>query len=659
MACDRPLLDLGSSSSPAEAVLSSLSRRHALLVIAQLDHAQVTAVAALQLLRCHVTGGDGGALALIHAKEWPEVRLLTTAQAATSSRTRLSTLPASVCAASSTSAPHAFARLLDYRCHAPGGFVGVGFPRRLTSCLSDLARSDVSATKMAQTLGATDDSSRSALARAARQLLDVGLEGTLVRLHRGALRQPACCSAAPCAAVRSARLSWFGAAASPPPAPPLPPPPEGLPRHPRPLGLLEPPPAGALARMSAGADGSRASLSAPFYASHRTRDAAARDPGLGGRGAASLSAWLTHTRPQSSMVAKAAAALLADGAGLLPTAFDPRFVNPCWSCNANATDNRAGGAGGAGGGLCCLPYAHILGVSKSGTTDLHGRLAAHPRVLPSTNKGPHFWDAPHTFRWYVGLYASSAARLAAGDAPSDSILLDASSNTLTFTGIGVRGVTNPSPPVTLPHVLRWLQPAAKLMLMLREPGARYYSAYSYYHKRYNIYERFGQLGAAAFGKMALADIGAFSRCRELGATARRCARSVYHEAEQLVKGLYAIFLEGWLDAFPPEQMLIMRLEDYENDLEQHLAAVMRFLQLPLPPRRAWRRMVGRPRANRQSRGEPMLESTRDALRAFYAEHNEHLALLLGDDRYKAWHEGGEEEAPFGTAREPSVYGVVG
>ena len=55
----------------------------------------------------------------------------------------------------------------------------------------------------------------------------------------------------------------------------------------------------------------------------------------------------------------------------------------------------------------------------------------------------------------------------------------------------------------------------------------------------------------------------------------------------------------------------------------------------------------------------MLESTRDALRAFYAEHNEHLALLLGDDRYKAWHEGGEEEAPFGTAREPSVYGVVG
>eukprot|EP00965_Chrysotila_dentata_P138235 4572480-Pleurochrysis_carterae.AAC.3 len=44
--------------------------------------------------------------------------------------------------------------------------------------------------------------------------------------------------------------------------------------------------------------------------------------------------------------------------------------------------------------LCCLPFAHLLGVSKSGTTDLYQRLVMHPRVLASRNKGPHFWDEP-------------------------------------------------------------------------------------------------------------------------------------------------------------------------------------------------------------------------------------------------------------------------
>ena len=65
--------------------------------------------------------------------------------------------------------------------------------------------------------------------------------------------------------------------------------------------------------------------------------------------------------------------------------------------------------------LCCLPYAHLLGVSKCGTTDLYARLAMHPLVMRTANKGPHFWDErwmydphllppaaittyPHTFR---------------------------------------------------------------------------------------------------------------------------------------------------------------------------------------------------------------------------------------------------------------------
>ena len=35
--------------------------------------------------------------------------------------------------------------------------------------------------------------------------------------------------------------------------------------------------------------------------------------------------------------------------------------------------------------------------------------------------------------------------------------------------------------------------------------------------------------------------------------------------------------------FPPSQLLILRLEDYERDLPSHLAAVLAFLALPTPP----------------------------------------------------------------------------
>jgi hypothetical protein len=44
-------------------------------------------------------------------------------------------------------------------------------------------------------------------------------------------------------------------------------------------------------------------------------------------------------------------------------------------------------------GMFCLPYFHIIGVSKCGTTDLFRRLLFHPHVAPTHNKGPHFWGA--------------------------------------------------------------------------------------------------------------------------------------------------------------------------------------------------------------------------------------------------------------------------
>ena len=178
-------------------------------------------------------------------------------------------------------------------------------------------------------------------------------------------------------------------------------------------------------------------------------------------------------------------------------------------------------------------------------------------------------------------------------------------------------------------------------------------AYLYYNRRYNIYERFGPQGAASFGAMAEREVGTFSRCRR-ESTARRCARTLFHEAQQLVKGIYSIPLEAWLATFPPEQLLVARLEDYQRSLEAHLQATLAFLGLPPPTRGVWRQMISQKRANRRAPGStPMHEATRALLAGFYSEFNEHLAALLGDERY-LWRDEGVSNSSSAVEPAPTA-----
>ena len=61
-----------------------------------------------------------------------------------------------------------------------------------------------------------------------------------------------------------------------------------------------------------------------------------------------------------------------------PFNFLENYKNPCWyEETITGTQTLQN--------LRCLPYFHIFGVCKSGTTDLYRRLLKHPQVVP--NKG--------------------------------------------------------------------------------------------------------------------------------------------------------------------------------------------------------------------------------------------------------------------------------
>jgi N-acetylgalactosamine 4-sulfate 6-O-sulfotransferase len=288
-------------------------------------------------------------------------------------------------------------------------------------------------------------------------------------------------------------------------------------------------------------------------------------------------------------------------------------------------------------GLWCIPAFHIIGVSKCGTTDLYRRLALHPHVAKSHNKGPHFWDEGHSFDWYLRLYDVSSAAIAA--APGQVVVGDASSNTLTYSGVGVRN--RRSGPerggVTLPQVLAALQPTLRMVALLRNPTERLLSAFHYY-RHYAVIHGATPAGFHAF---AQAQLEAFASACPDGASRLECRQRGYSRAEQLTKGLYALFLPDFWASFPRNQLLVLSTELYGNATEASLARVLSHLELEKPPQEEWAAMLAARRSNTRAAGDAaarqMLPETRALLDDFYRPYNEELAKLLGDDSYKEWH----------------------
>ena len=301
-------------------------------------------------------------------------------------------------------------------------------------------------------------------------------------------------------------------------------------------------------------------------------------------------------------------------------------------------------------------------MSKCGTTDLYRRLNMHPHIAPSHNKGPHFWDEKHTVDWYLNIYSTSvpavqqcvrccvaaprsravSLTLPSRD-PTHAIIGDASSNTLTYSGVGVRHVRQAPGGVSLPQVLAALQPALRMVAVLRNPVDRLYSAF-YYYGHYAA--RFGA-NADGFHKYVQTQLDTFAGCT---AARHECAIEGYGRVEQLVKGMYAMFLPDYFAAFPREQLLVLRSEAYSDDISIGLRAAMRHVGLDDPPPAVWERMVGGKRSNsRQGNGAgrggdagDMRPDTRAMLTAFYRSYNEELATLLDDNSYLLWH---TEEPP--------------
>jgi hypothetical protein len=191
----------------------------------------------------------------------------------------------------------------------------------------------------------------------------------------------------------------------------------------------------------------------------------------------------------------------------------------------------------------------VIGAAKSGTTTLFHHLSGHPRIfIPSAKEVPFFTNEEWFRRgwtWFVDEFFGSAAK-------------DALWGTVT-----PRYMADPFVPARIFEQM----PEVKLIAILRHPVDR---SLSYFRMRIrNGTERrtFEQAVTPLLEQRAAAAARALPLSPES------------HDTGYLVRSEYGRILDGYLQFFPREQLLVLFTEDLQSDAQGLVERILEFLGL--------------------------------------------------------------------------------
>ena len=261
------------------------------------------------------------------------------------------------------------------------------------------------------------------------------------------------------------------------------------------------------------------------------------------------------------------------------------------------------GLGEPTAGLRLLPSFIMIGASRCGTTSLFRTLLEHPQVRRAAfHKGVNYFDLNYYrgMRWYRGHFpvAEIARRQTARQ--GGPVAFEASGYYLYH-------------PFALERLARDL-PRTKLVVMLRDPVERAFSAYKHEYSRGFEHESFG-------GALELEDERLAGEIDRMRADIRYESLAHRHHSYRH-RGHYAEQLERAFALFPPEQVHVINSETYFRQPAQEYLKLLTFLGL--------RRYE--PTGFRQVNAEPsgsLPAKTRQMLEEYYAPHDERLTKLLG------------------------------
>jgi hypothetical protein len=251
------------------------------------------------------------------------------------------------------------------------------------------------------------------------------------------------------------------------------------------------------------------------------------------------------------------------------------------------------------GGRRGLPSVLIIGAQKAGTTSLFNYLAAHPDVLPPSDKEIHYFDLhfDRGERWYRGHFPYQRQLREA------ALTMDASPYYL----------VHPQAPGRAAALL----PEVKLIALLRNPVDRALSHYAH---------------EARGGREALSFAEAIDREAERTAGEEERLRTTpgyyshnHHRYTYTRRGLYLEQLRRWTQHYPRSQLLVLQSEWLFRDPGAATQAVQEFVGLR--PKRGGHYKV----FLRGKYVSEMAPELRKRLVAYFEPHNRELYRWLGQE----------------------------
>ncbi|XP_071113510.1 carbohydrate sulfotransferase 15-like isoform X1 [Haliotis cracherodii] len=317
------------------------------------------------------------------------------------------------------------------------------------------------------------------------------------------------------------------------------------------------------------------------------------------------------------------------------------YKNPCWKETTKEGKET----------VRCMPYFHLLGADKCGSTDLFDRILQHPEMEPAgcgLFKECYYWcwtrygvwmknnsvPTRKTFEAYLAHFkqASSSIHLREVDGYHSHITGEGTPMDLWDFRGWPRIPQNEhlaEPLIMTPHLMKHMYPDPKLLVILRSPADRLYSDY-YFLGYGNSPER--------FHKDAIRAVAMIENCQKTRTT-KQCIfdMDMYVNLPMRIHiSCYSVFMKEWMRVFPRESFLVLRNEDYGHDIKNHMNMVFSFLNMSRLPdedmdviSNAKRKHVTQSKKNKG----PMMESTRVLLNKFFEPFNKELATLLQDDRF--------------------------
>lgn len=335
--------------------------------------------------------------------------------------------------------------------------------------------------------------------------------------------------------------------------------------------------------------------------------------------------------------------LVEDLLSLVQPVFEKKFKNPCFydKCHQNGT--------GTSRRLRCLPFFHILGVDKCGSTDLYNRLVSHPQIIPNSgvlDKEPSWWSwrryghrlltdthKKESFVDYLRYFDRLSGQLERSSVDLKSITVDGTPMDFwDFTGWPKipQNVNAREPKILTPHLMKHMNPNVKFILIFRQPSERLFSDY--------IFLNLGKPTAQAFHDNVLKSMKMFADCCKTS-TEKACLFSRELQIKmptRLHLGVYSVFLEEWWKVFDVNSFLMLRTEDYSKNIKNTLRTVFAFLEVDDLSETMLETISKKKRVHKTKRKKGigrMFPETKRLLDDFYAPYVRRFHVLTNDTRF--------------------------